>query len=35
MVDLYYAFFIVYTPSNYITMLGRYSVGEGHKIKNV
>ena len=35
LVDLYYAFFIVYTPSNCVAILGGYSVGLKCKIKGV
>jgi hypothetical protein len=35
LVDLYYTSFIVYIPSNYITMLGRYSVNKGRGIKGL
>ena len=35
LVNLYYAFSIVYTPSNYIAILGGYSIGEGHRIKSI
>ena len=35
LIELYYAFFIVYTSSNYVAMLGGYSIGEGYEIKSV
>ena len=36
LVDLYYASSIVYTPFNYVVaILGIYSVGEGHGVKDL
>jgi hypothetical protein len=35
LVDSYYASSMVYTLSNYIAMLGGYSIGKGHGIKGL